>query len=476
MRTDITRFASIVALSLLAPIFDPKSRLFDLEKVPRGLRNDATKGGDDPKQLLNQINQTFADFKAENDKLLEQVKKNGTESATTRQNVDALNARLTELQAKLDAAQKRSDDIESHVNRMGLGGGASGNDRTAKHVEQFNQVLAANGKVGDLDAERFGEFRKAQNAYIRRGDKVSGEMLNTLSVAATGEGYFVTPDTSGRIVTRLEELSPMRSLASVQTIGTDRLTGIYDNDDVACGWVAELEDRPVTDAGTDLGGWEIPVHEMYAQPEVTQQLLDDATIDVEAWLAARVARKFARTENAAFLTGNGVKKPRGILNYATAPEAANLAWGKVGFVKSGAAAAFAANNPGDAIIDLTYALKAGYRASARFLMARLTVAEVRKFKDTTGQYLWQPSLQLGQPATLAGYGISEFEDMPGVEANAFPIAFGDFREAYQIVDRQGIRTLRDPFTRKGRVKFYTTYRVGGGVINFEAIKLLKMSA
>ena len=184
---------------------------------------------------------------------------------------------------------------------------------------------------------------------------------------------------------------------------------------------------------------------------------------------------FAQQEGAAFVNGDGTNKPKGFLQYTTVAEA-SWAWTKIGYVATGTAGAFDPDAPIDAVIDLVYALKAGYRQNATFVMNRKTQAAVRKLKDADGQYLWQPPTQANGHASLLNYSIVEAEDMPDIAANAFAIAFGDFKRGYLVVDRQGVRVLRDPFTAKPYVLFYTTKRVGGGVQDFDAIKLLKFAA
>jgi HK97 family phage major capsid protein len=215
--------------------------------------------------------------------------------------------------------------------------------------------------------------------------------------------------------------------------------------------------------------------ELYAMPAATQTLLDDAIVDIGAWLADEVSVTFAEQEGAAFVNGDGVMQPRGLMTVDTVADV-NWAWGKVGFVKSGAAADFAAANPVDRFIDLVYALKAGYRQNATWLMNRKTQGTIRKFKDGQGNYLWQPSAQAGQPATFLNYGIADDDNMADVGANALPVAFGDIKRAYLVVDRAGVRVLRDPYSAKPYVLFYTTKRVGGGVQDFQAVKFLKIAA
>ncbi|WP_417480137.1 phage major capsid protein, partial [Maricaulis maris] len=215
-----------------------------------------------------------------------------------------------------------------------------------------------------------------------------------------------------------------------------------------------------------------PAAELYAMPAATQQLLDDAMVDVEDWLAEEVRDVFAAQESAAFVSGDGINKPRGLLDYTAVAEGTQ-AWGELGYVATGTAGGFDATDPADALIDLIYAPRTAYRAKGRFLMNRQTVSAVRRFKDADGNYLWQPALGEGATSTLLGYPVTEAEDMPDIGTDSASIAFGDFARGYLVLDRQGVEVLRDPFSAKPYVLFYTTKRVGGGVQDFEAIKLLK---
>lgn len=209
-------------------------------------------------------------------------------------------------------------------------------------------------------------------------------------------------------------------------------------------------------------------------PATTQALLDDSIVDLERWIADEVQAEFAAQEGASFVAGNGTNKPRGFLDYTKTAEASH-SWGSLGYVATGADGDFG-DSPMDALIDLIYTPKQAFRANGRFVMNRSVVGQLRKFKDAEGNYLWQPSTQAGAPATLMGYPVTEAEEMPDIDAGSFSIAFGDFARGYLIVDRVGIRVLRDPFSAKPYVLFYTTKRVGGGVQHFDAIKLLKFAA
>jgi HK97 family phage major capsid protein len=258
----------------------------------------------------------------------------------------------------------------------------------------------------------------------------------------------------------------------VQVIGTDALEGLFDLERAGAVWVGETGARTQTST-PNLGKWRIPVHELSAMPAATQKILDDAAINLETWLADKVALEFALSENAAFVNGNGVDKPRGFLTYG----AGTTLPGTIQQLPTGVSAAFAAApNGGDALIDALYSLKAPYRANATWFMNRATTKMVRKLKDSDGAYLWSPGIAAGQPATVLGYPVAAFEDMPDPATDSLSIAVGDMRAAYQIVDRMGLRVLRDPYTAKPFVLFYTTKRTGGDVVNFEALKLIEFTA
>ena len=237
------------------------------------------------------------------------------------------------------------------------------------------------------------------------------------------------------------------------------------------GWVGETAARPETTTST-LAELSFPAMELYAMPAATQMLLDDSAVNLDQWIAEETQTAFAEQEGQAFVSGNGVNKPRGFIDYPKIADA-TWSWGNMGYIATGVAGAFPASNPSDKLIDLMYALKAGYRQNATFVMNRKTQAAVRKFKDVDGNYLWQPALRADGKATLSGFPVTEAEDMPDIGTDTFSLAFGDFGRGYLVVDRVGVRVLRDPYSSKPYVLFYTTKRVGGGVQNFEAIKLMK---
>lgn len=438
--------------------FDPQAF-----KPVRGavvVRNDAT---DDPKALLKALNSAFEEFKTKNDERLKAVEA-GNDDVVRSEEVDRINATITDLQAKLA-------DVANRAAGAALGGNGGDVGDIARQAKAF----AKERNLPDLSIEDFQAYAEGLQVYMRRGGNTPRDVMAAMSVGSDPDGgYTVTPDTSGRIVKKIYETSPMRQVAAVTTIGTDRLEGFNDLGEGTAGWVGETAPRPAT--GTpQLGKWEIPVHELYAFPQVTQKLLDDSMFDIEAWLAEKTSDKFIRTENAAFLNGDGVLKPRGLLTYDTAATAdATRAWGIFQHVLTGTDGTFGSTTNGtDKLIDLVYSVKAGYRANANFMAARSTIGAIRKLKDGQGNYAWQPSLNALSGGTILGFNVVEAEDMPVMAADSLSLAFGDFREAYQIVDRIGIRVLRDALTNKPYVGFYTTKRVGGDAINFEAVKFLK---
>ncbi len=318
--------------------------------------------------------------------------------------------------------------------------------------------------------------KAAFEGYVRRGDAVrsagvEGKALSS-GTAADG-GYLVPPETEAAVNRALKAISPIRAIASVRQVSGNVYKKPFDMTGVGTGWVGEAAARPQTSTPT-LAELSFPTMELYAMPAATQSLLEDSAVNIDQWIAEEVRLAFAQQEGAAFVVGDGVNKPKGFLAYDTV---ANSAWefGKLGYLSTGVAGAFPAANPSDKLIDLAYSVKAGYRANGSFVMNRATQSAVRKMKDADGNYLWQPAAQPGIASTLMGFPVVESEDMPDIAANSLSIAFGDFERGYLIVDRIGISVLRDPFSSKPYVLFYTTKRVGGGVQDFEAIKLLKFA-
>jgi HK97 family phage major capsid protein len=338
-------------------------------------------------------------------------------------------------------------------------------------MDVIETAVSRPGKAVEMAAAHTvgSEYKNAFCNYLRKGMDAGLEAFEgkALSVGSDPDGgYLVTPTMTDKIIQTVKETSPLRSIASVEVISTDSLEIIEDTEDAAAGWTTET--GTVSDTTTpQIGKKTISVHELYAQPKATQKLVDDSAIDIESWLATKVADIFSRNENTAFVSGSGTGQPKGFLTYP-----AGTAWGQIEQINSGTDATVTA----DGLVQLYYGLKEGYAQRATFLMNRSVLQAVRLLKEsTTDQYLWQPGLASGTPDTLLGVPVVQAADMPVAASGSLSVACGDFEAGYQIVDRVGIRVLRDPFTDKPFVKFYTTKRVGGDVINYEAIKLLKLS-
>jgi HK97 family phage major capsid protein len=413
----------------------------------------------------------FEEFKKANDERLAQIEKKGSADVVTE-------AKLQKIEADLEKAQKIADEAVLASKRQSRivtdeRGEVVDLDRKAQEWASMN-ARRRGAVAGSFGAADMDGYKAAFDTFLRKGEEVMGpDERKALSVGTDPDGgYVVNPDLSGRIVMKVFETSPMRAYASIQVISSDALEGLFDLNEASSGWVGETDSRPETNT-PQLGKWRIPAHELYAKPKATQKLLDDASINMEAWLASKVAEKFARDEANAFVVGNGVNKPRGFLTYSSGTTLP----GTIERFDTGVNGAFAAApNGGDVLINALYGLKQQYRANATWFMNRATLKLTRKLKDSDGAYLWSPGIAAGQPASLLGYPVASFEDMPDPATDSLSIAVGDMREAYQIVDRLGIRTLRDPYSAKPYVEFYTTKRVGGDVVNFEALKLIEFTA
>lgn len=398
---------------------------------------------DSIKQAVSAIEKTCAALRAEGDKKQAQLDKKGGADAVTQAQIDKLNDEIDRLQAKQEEITK----AQTKANRTATSQG--GEQKASNPAEQ--------------------EHKDAFLAYARKGNAALFEAMEEKSLSVISDpdgGYLVTPAMSGEIIKIIRETSPIRSVAAVQTIGTDSLEFINDINNAGGGWVGEETARPETTT-PQIGKQSIQVHELYAQPKATQKLLDDSSINIEQWLAENVAETFRVLENTAFVSGNGVGQPRGFLTYT-----AGTSWGQVEQINSGSSGAVTA----DAFIKLFYGLKEAYALRSSFLMQRTVIRDARLLKDQDDRYIWAPDLQGGGTDTILGRPVVQAEDMPAASANSLSVAIADWQKAYQIVDRIGIRTLRDPFTEKPFVKFYTTKRVGGAVKNFEAIKLMKLAS
>ncbi len=305
--------------------------------------------------------------------------------------------------------------------------------------------------------------------FMQKGDDTALKMIETkaLSTASGGDGGFAVPmviDTE--IEKQLKALSPLRSVVKVKTIETSNYKRLVNTGGAAAGWVGEAGGRTET-ATPQLKEVVIEPGEIYANAAATQRALDDMQFDAEAWLQEEVAEEFAVQEGAAIVNGDGANKPKGFLH---ADYAASI-----GTVNTGVDGAFAATDAADILVDLVHALSTRYRQGAKFIMNSKTLAAVRKMKDTDGNFIWRAGLAEGQPDMLLGYPVVEAEDMPDMAAGSRSIAFGNFERAYTLVERHGVRVLRDPYSNKPYVNFYATKRVGGALVNEEALKLIEFS-
>ncbi|HWW50039.1 MAG TPA: phage major capsid protein [Xanthobacteraceae bacterium] len=402
----------------------------------------ATSGRGSPDELLR----TFEDFKAANDARLDAIERRRAD-VLLEEKVDRINLAL-------DSQQKRLDELALKQARPALEG--------SRRLRSDQAAL---------------EHKSAFEAYVRAGESAALRQLEVKAMSAGSNadgGYLVPLELEHDIGRRLAAISPIRALATVREISASVYKKPFMTAGPSAGWVGETDARAQTATPT-LDALSFPAMELYAMPAATATLLEDSAVNIDEWIASEVELTFAVQEGTAFVTGDGTNKPKGFLS-GTPVANASWSWGNLGFIASGGASGFAASNPADALVDLIYALKAGYRQNGTFVMNRKTQAAIRKFKDAGGGYLWQPPAQAGGRASLLTFPLVEAEDMPDLGAAAFPVAFGDFRRGYLIVDRAGVRVLRDPYSAKPYVLFYTTKRVGGGVQDFDAIKLLKCSA
>lgn len=372
-----------------------------------------------------------------------------------------------DFKARYDA---RVGQVEAAVDRMGathaglMLNGPGGMDTHTETDPEYSQTFASWFRKGDRENDL-----KAANATGTR-QAVQAAMSGGVDDAG---GYLAPVEWDRRVNKALTPISPMRQIARVIPTTVRAYSTLYSAAGWGSGWVGEVAARPAT-TNPELKPLVFPHGEIYANPGVTQNLLDDADFNLAQWLADEVSEEFAKQEGVAFISGNGVNKPRGLLTYVDgAASDDHHPGGNITVVQSGQAAALP---NGDGLIDFVYGLPAPYRQNARWLMNSMTAAAIAKFKDGDGNYLWRETYVAGQPATLLGYPVVIDENMPDIAAGSLPIAFGDFQKGYVINDRQGIRVLRDPFTNKPFVQFYTTKRVGGGVDDPKALRLMKIGA
>jgi HK97 family phage major capsid protein len=405
------------------------------------------------KSLIEGISRRFEEFKSANDRRLKEVEQKGAPDPVTTETVNKLEGEVKKLSDELV-------EIGKKANRIPGGNGAP---------------------VGAMDTPEKREHRAGWDKWARRGALTDHELRDLERKANTTlvpeDGGLLVPETIDAQILKLQrDESEVRGLFDAQQIGTTEYRKLVSLGGAGSGWVGETDARPATSGPqwTEIAG---TFGEIYANPQVSQTLLDDSRVDLEAELAGEIAYEFNQKEGQAVFFGDGVKKPKGLF---TAPMTAvndkTRPFGTFQFLATGAAGTLPTTDPGDLLLDVIYSLKKGYRRNARWLMNGVTLSTMRKWKDSDGNYLWQPSLQAGEPGALLGYPVVDLEDMPDVGAGALPIAFGDFRRAYRILDRIGIRTLRDPYTNKPFVGFYTTKRMGGMILDTQSVKFVKVAA
>lgn len=394
---------------------------------PRGIV--AVRNNTEANQIIHGLNAAFASFRDHN------------------------NQRLGQLETALDGVNSRMEALRVGGEGFDLPGNSAERRRAVQNLGRFGRT----GRVEDL----------------HEGFQVNAAM----STDSSPDGGVLAPtELAGEIMRIQRNDSAMRRLARVVVTSRGDFQQPFSLNNAGSGWVGEKQARPATD-GPKLAMVDIPSGEVYANPAITQRLLDDSAFDLGAFIAMEIGDAFTAQEGAAFISGDGINKPRGFLTYDIVAEAdATRAFGKLQYTPTGAASDFHTEDPADCLIDLVFSLKAKYRQNASWLMNSATLAKIAKFKDDQDQYIYQRSLVEGTPDRLLGYPVEIDEDMSGVGTNAYPVAFGDFSSGYIITDRTGMNVLRDPFTNKPFVMFYTTKRVGGAVLDSNAIKLLKCAS
>lgn len=417
---------------------------------------------------LDKIATAFDEYKKTNDARLDAVKE-GKSTA----DFDAKLAKIDQQMDSLNEMKSKLEKVETKLARPGALDGKKQDGESQEAAEYRNAFFDWMRAPGDHERQqRASSAAKALEAKAADGR----EKRSTQAVTSTGAaGGFALPEIVERAIARLSvDISPIRQIATVRTVGSPDYKELFDINGAGFEWVGETDTRNQTNT-PDLAEVAPTFGMASAKPQASEESLDDLFFDVEGWLTSSAAEAIAQGEGVAFVSGNGTKKPTGFLTGTPVVTAdSGRAFGVLQYVASGQAAAMPTS--ADTFYDLVYALRARYRANARWVTNKLVLSAMRKYKDSANQYLWQPSVQAGQPSMFMGYGVTEAEDMPAVAANAFPLAFGDFKEGYLIADRVGMRITRDEITTPGFVKFYVRKRVGGILRNTQAIKLLKIAA
>ena len=418
---------------------------------------------------LDKIATAFDEYKKTNDARIEAVK-----AGNSTADLDAKLAKMDADMTGLSEAKSRLEKLEAKLARPGALAGGGEKGETPESVEYREAFVDWVRNPQDTDRQvRANQAAKALEAKRADGRETRATQTVTNNTSAGG---FALPEFIERQIARLSvDMSPIRQISTVRTVSTPDYKELFDVNGATFEWLGETDTRNQTNT-PDLREITPTFGMASAKPQASEESLDDLFFNVEQWLIQSAAEAISQGEGAAFIGGNGTKKPTGFLAGPTpvATADATRAFGTLQYIASGQAAAMPTS--ADIFLDMVYGIRARYRNNAQWVTSKAVLASMRKFKDTTGQYLWQPALTAGQPATFLGYGITEAEDMPAVASNAFPLAFGDFKEGYLICDRVGTRMTRDEITTPGFVKFYIRKRVGGIIRNSQAIKLLKIAA
>ncbi|MBV9635365.1 MAG: phage major capsid protein, partial [Methylobacteriaceae bacterium] len=418
----------------------------------------------DLKRQIDQFMRTVEAFKEKNDQHFHELRTRKVDDVVLREEVERINGAIDKLKARHDAeiiAIKRAAILAG-------AGGSAAPPEIAEYHKAFVDYLR-----GDYDG-RERELKALQHKAV--------ETKALATSSETDGGFTVVPQIDATIRDLQLLVSPIRGIAQVMTIGAGSLKVLFNLRGTAAGWVGESDPRVQTST-SQLVEMEFVPGELYAMPAATQQMVEDSFVNVEQWIADEIALRFAVQEGQAFVAGDGVKKPRGFLgpSYTVVADSTSLAYPNIGYIPTGQNGGFLPTQTSpiqqgaDIFFDVIAALKYPYRANARWVANRRTVSQMRKIKSAFADYLWVPGLQSGQPDSFAGYPLIEAEDMPDIASGSYSIAYGDFRQFYLIVDRVGVSVLRDPYSSKPYVLYYTRKRVGGGVQNFEAAKLVKFA-
>lgn len=418
---------------------------------------------------LDKIATAFEEYKKTNDARIEAVK-----AGNSTADLDLKLSRIDNHIESLGEMKTKLEKMETKLARPGFDAGKQDGE-SREDVEYRHAFLDWMRAPNDHERQQKAAVAARQLEAKSRND--GRETRAAQTITSTGSaGGFALPEIIERQIARLSvDISPIRQISTVRTVGSPDYKELFDVNGAGFEWLGEADARNQTNT-PDLAEVAPTFGMASAKPQASEESLDDLFFDVENWLISSAAEAIAQGEGVAFISGNGTKKPTGFLAGPVPVVTADAAraFGTLQYIASGQAAALPTS--ADIFYDLVYSLRARYRNNAQWVTSKLVLAALRKYKDTTNQYLWQPALTAGQPATFMGYGITEAEDMPAVAANAFPLAFGDFKEGYLIADRVGMRITRDEITTPGFVKFYVRKRVGAKLRNTQAIKLLKISA